>query len=129
MRKVILMMLLAVVSNGAMAEWVKVGSNESTAIYVDQSTIQRAGNMAKMWHLTDYTTPNKDMGEPYLSMKDQNEYDCKESKVRRRASSEHSENMGKGKVVYKDTYTSRWKPVPPESGLEILWKFACLKKK
>lgn len=129
MRKVILMILLAVVSNSALAEWAKVGSNESTAIYVDQSTIQRTGNMAKMWHLTDYATPNKDMGEAYLSMKDQNEYDCKESKVRRRASSEHSKNMGKGKVVYKDTYTSRWKPVPPDSGVEILWNFACLKKK
>lgn len=128
MRKIILMILLAVASNSAMAEWVKVASNENTTIYVDQSTIQRAGKMAKMWHLTDFTTPSKDMGEAYLSTKDQNEYDCKESKLRRRASSEHSKNMGGGKVVYKDTYTSRWKPVPPDSGIEILWKFACLKK-
>ncbi len=128
MRKVILMMLLVVASNSAMAEWVKVGSNENTVIYVDPSTIQRTGNMAKMWHLTDFTTPSKDMGEAYLSTKDQNEYDCKELKLRRRASSEHSKNMGKGKVVYKDSYTSRWKPVPPDSGLEILWKFACIKR-
>ena len=128
MRKVILMMLLAVVSNGAMAEWVKVGSNKNTAIYVDQTTIQRAGNMSKMWQLTDFNTPNKDMGEEYLSTKDQNEYDCKEAKLRRRASSQHSKNMGGGKVVYSDSYTSKWKPVPPDSGLEILWKFACVKK-
>jgi len=128
MRKVILMMLLAVVSNGAMAEWVKVGSNKNTAIYVDQTTIQRAGNMSKMWQLTDFNTPNKDMGEEYLSTKDQNEYDCKEAKLRRRASSQHSKNMGGGKVVYSDSYTSKWKPVPPDSGLEILWKFACVKR-
>jgi len=128
MRKVILMMLLAVVSNGAMAEWVKVGSNKNTAIYVDQTTIQRAGNMSKVWQLTDFNTPNKDMGEEYLSTKDQNEYDCKEAKLRRRASSQHSKNMGGGKVVYSDSYTSKWKPVPPDSGLEILWKFACVKR-
>lgn len=128
MRKVILMMLLAVVSNSAMAEWVDVGSNENITIFVDPASIQRDGNMAKMWHLTDFKTPQKDMGEKYLSTKDQNEYDCKEVKLRRRASSQHSENMGKGKVVYSDSYTTRWKPAPPDSGIEIMWKFACAKR-
>lgn len=128
MRKVILMLLLTVVSNSAMAEWVDVGSNEYTTIFVDPASIQRDGNMAKMWHLTDFKTSQKDMGDKYLSTKDQNEYDCKEVKLRRRASSQHSENMGKGKVVYSDSYTTRWKPVPPDSGIEIMWKFACIKR-
>lgn len=128
MRKVILMMLLTVVSNSAMAELVNVGSNENTSIYVDTATIRRAGNLATMWHLTDFRIANKDMGEAYLSTRDQFEYDCKEPKSRRRASSQHSSNMGKGTVVYSDTYTSKWKPVPPDSGVEILWKFACIKR-
>ena len=128
MRKIILMLLLTVASKGAMAEWVNVGSNENTDIYVDTATIQRAGSMATMWHLIDFKTVHKDMGEKYLSMKEQNEYDCKEAKSRRRASTQHSENMGKGKVVYSDSYTTKWKPVPPDSGAEILWKFACVKK-
>ena len=121
-------MLLAGVSSSAIAEWVNVGRNENTAIYVDQATVQRAGNMATMWHLTDFNNVHEDMGEPYLSTKDQNEYDCKEAKWRRRASSQHSKNMGGGKVVYSDSYTTRWKPVPPDSGIEILWKFACIKR-
>lgn len=128
MRKVILMMLLTVVSTGAMAEWIEVGSNKSTTIYVDPATVKRAGNMATMWHLTDFKTDQKDMGEKYLSTKDQNEYDCKGIKSRRRASSQHSKNRGEGKVVYSDSYTTRWKPVPPDSGIEILWKFACVKR-
>jgi len=128
MRKVILMMLLTVASNSAMAAWIDVGSNESTIIYVDPATVQRTGNMATMWHLTDFKTAQKDMGEKYLSAKDQNEYDCKEVKLRRRASSQHSDNMGEGKVVYSDSFTTRWKPVPPDSGIEILWKFACIKR-
>lgn len=121
-------MLLAAVSSSAMAEWVNVGSNENTAIYVDPATIQRAGDMATMWHLTDFKTAQKDMGDKYMSTKDQNEYDCKEAKYRRRASSQHSGNMGSGKVVYSDSYTTKWKPVPPDSGIEILWKFACVKR-
>ena len=128
MHKVILMMLLAGVSSSAMAEWVSVGSNENTMIYVDQATVKRTGNMATMWHLTDFNSAQKDMGEKYLSTKDQNEYDCKEMRWRRRAASQHSKNMGGGKVVYSDTYTTRWKPVPPDSGVEILWKFACIKR-
>jgi len=129
MHKIVLTMLLAAVSNGVMADWRAVGSNENTTIYIDTATIQRTGHMALMWHLTDFKIPQKDMGDKYLSTKDQNEYDCKEEKLRRRASSEHSENMGKGKIVYSDSYTTRWKPVPPDSGVEILWKFACNKPK
>lgn len=127
MRKVILIMLLTAVSSSAMAEWVAVGSNKYTTIYVDATTIKKVGNMATMWHLTDYTIANQDMGEAYKSTKDQFEYDCKEAKTRRRAASQHSDNMGKGKVVYSDTYTSRWKSIPPDSGEEILLKFACAK--
>lgn len=128
MNKVFLMMLLTVMSNSAMAEWKDVGSNENTTIYVDPATVRRAGNMATMWHMTDFKTARRDMGEKYLSAKDQNEYDCKEMKSRRRAYSQHSENMGKGKVVYSDTYIGKWKSVPPDSGIEILLKFACVKR-
>ncbi|MBI5438516.1 MAG: hypothetical protein HY936_06160 [Nitrosomonadales bacterium] len=128
MRKVILMTLLTVLSNSAMAELINVGSNKNTTIYVDPATIQKSGNMATMWHLTDFKIAQQDMGEKYMSAKDQNEYDCKEIKSRRRAYSQHSKNMGKGKVVYSDTFTSRWRPVSPDSGIEILWKFACVKR-
>ncbi|MDH4285466.1 MAG: hypothetical protein OEV35_09130, partial [Gallionellaceae bacterium] len=96
MRRKILVLLLAMASNGALAAWKQVGSNENTALYIDPSTIQRVGNLAKMWHLTDYRKPTRDISEPYLSAKDQHEYDCKEAKSRRRASSQHSENMGSG---------------------------------
>ena len=111
-----------------MAEWKEVASNKSTAIYVDSAAIRRTGDVATMGHLTDFKSAQEDMGGKYLSVKDQNEYDCKEPKLRRRASFQYSGNMGKGRVVYSDSYTTRWKPVPPESGIEILWKFACIKK-
>lgn len=128
MHKIVLMSLLAAVSNSAMAEWKEVASNKSTAIYVDSATIQRTGHIATMGHLTDFKITQEDMGGKYLSVKDRNEYDCKEPKLRRRASFQYSGNMGKGKIVYSDSYTTRWKPVPPDSGIEILWKFACIRK-
>lgn len=128
MRKVILVIWLSVMSSSAIAEWVKVGSNEKTTIYVDSATVQRTGNMAAMWHLIDFKTAKKDMGDMYVSTKEQNEYDCNEKKLRRRAFSEHSKNMGGGEVVYSDSFTSKWKPVTPESGIQILWETACGKR-
>lgn len=128
MRKVILMMLLAGASSSALAEWVSVGKNEHIGIYVDQTTVKRKGDMSKIWTLTDYANAQKDMGEKYLSTKDQNEYDCKQMKWRRRAASQYSKNMGAGKLVYSDTYTTRWMEVPPDSGTEILLNFACKKR-
>jgi hypothetical protein len=48
MRKPILMMLLAVVSSSAAAEWVELGSNEISTAYSDPATIRRNGDMVKM---------------------------------------------------------------------------------
>lgn len=53
MHKAILMILLAVVSSSAVAEWVQFGGNETITIYVDPATIHKAGNMVKMWFLYD----------------------------------------------------------------------------
>jgi len=62
-------LLLAMASNGALAAWKQVGSNENTTLYIDPSSLQREGNLAKMWHLTDYRKSTRDISEPYLSAK------------------------------------------------------------
>jgi hypothetical protein len=48
MRKLILILLLAVLSSSAMAEWIKVGANDNSTIYADPATIRKEGNMVKM---------------------------------------------------------------------------------
>src|SRR5471030_1082964 len=54
MRKTILMMLLAVVSGSAAAEWEEVANNENATTYADFVTIRKEGNLAKMWDVIDY---------------------------------------------------------------------------
>jgi hypothetical protein len=77
LRKANLMMLLAVVSNFAVAGWVEVGGNETATTFADPATIRKAGNMVEMWHLVDYTKARGIEGiRPYLSMKARDEYDC-----------------------------------------------------
>lgn len=129
MRKVILMLLLAVVSNSAIAEWIGVGSSDGIDIYVDKTTIRKNGSMVKMWSLNDYKTVHKDAyfseGNAYLSIASQGEYDCKGEQARLLSFASYSKNMGYGNAVYSHTDNYIWEPFVPESITEALWKFAC----
>lgn len=127
MRKVLLMLLLAVVSSSAMAEWIKVGSNETGTFYADPTSIIKSSNMVKMRTLHDYKTAIKVAGALFFSSEVQEEYDCKENQSRTLFFSFHSRNMGKGKRVYSDPEPHKWEPARLGSVREILWDFACKK--
>lgn len=128
MRKAILL-LLAVVSSSAAAEWVKVGESDAYSYYIDPATIRKNGNITKLWSLFDYLAADKlPDGSSYLSLKKQSEYDCKEEKYRMLATSAHSKNMGGGVVVFYHTDPLQWRPVSPSSVDEILWEIACGKR-
>lgn len=128
MRKVVLMMLLAVVSSSAMAEWVNYGNNEVMTGYADPSTIRKSGNRVKMWTLSDLHNPKELAGVQFLSMKGQYEYDCKKEQLRPLHLTFHTESMGRGEVISKVDSNTKWEPVPPKSIAEDFLKVACLKK-
>ena len=128
MRKAILMVLLAGVSSSAAAEWVAVGGGETSTAYAEPATIRRAGNTVKMWSLLDFEKARVSATHVYMSVKGQDEYDCKEERSRRLYFSRHSGNMGEGEVVYTNADSDRWEPVPPRSVIGALWKLACEKR-
>lgn len=79
MRKIILMLLLAIVSSNAMAEWVQIGGYGGAAIYTDSSNIQKEDNIVRMWILHNYYIAHRGAGgKTYLSVDEQDEFDCKE---------------------------------------------------
>lgn len=127
MSKTILMLLLAVVSSGAVAEWINVFTDESgSSIYADPTTIQKVGNRVKMWVLFDYRKATLDAGDRIMSIRKHEEYDCKETQVRLLYISKHSGRFTEGKMVYlNDIPNNEWVPVAPSSILEDLWKYAC----
>ena len=126
MRKTIFVLLLAAMSSSAMAEWVKVGSNETDTLYVDPSTIRWADNTAKMWALNDFkVTQRLHEREPFKSEKVEYEYDCKLAQSRLLYFTSHTESMAGGEVVDFNVVPGEWAPVSPNSGLEELWKIAC----
>ena len=130
MRKAILMMLLAGVNSSAAAEWAAIDEAETSTVYADAATIRKAGNMVRMWSLYDFTTPQSgiSVNEPFLSMSNQYEYDCKDKRLRIFAVSFHSGNMAKGKVIKSATRAGDWKSVAPGAISDLLWKIACGKR-
>lgn len=131
--RVIVLMLLVLVSSAAAAEWVKfadAGSGDAYYdTYVDPATIRKSGNMAKMWMLFDFKTTQVLGGDRYLSVKSQQEYDCKDERDRTLYFMYQTGNMGNGGVIQSSDGTpGKWTPVPPGSFREALWNYACGKQ-
>ncbi len=128
MQRIIVLILLAVVSSGATAGgWVKVSYGvNGTTVYADPSTIRKKGSKVKMWVLFDNTKTYADA--PFLSDKEQDEFDCNEEHSRLSVVFAYSENMGKGEVVFKNLTPTTWIPIPPDSVSAVLFSYACDKK-
>ena len=124
MKKLILVLLL--LSTHALADWTRVDRNDDLDAYVDPATIHKQANIVNMWALLDYKTAHQ--WSDYLlywSMKTQREFDCDAGQVHTLNSLFHFEHMGNGQSVYTAPGGTSWRPVPPDSIDEVLWKFAC----
>jgi hypothetical protein len=129
MHRTILVMMLAAMSNSAMAEWVVITDRkaDSLTVYADPTTILKTGNKVKMWSLWDFIqTQVSTNDDKYQSIMAQEEYDCKEDQRRTLFLIYRAENMGEGTtVVSYNRPHSDWEPAPPKSMTNSLLKFAC----
>jgi hypothetical protein len=124
----ILTLLLGVASDNAAAEWIVVNWSDKAIHYADPTSIRRAGDRVKMWHLIDLKTAESTISgvPPFMSSRTQQEYDCKEEQSRVLFVSFHSKNMAEGTAVFRNSYPgSDWSPVPPGTTTNALWKIAC----
>jgi Surface-adhesin protein E len=131
MRKLVLMMLLAVVSNHAMAELVPIGGYGGLTIYTDPSNINKDGDIVRMWNVYNYYTAQRGVGGMiYSSIEQQEEFDCAERKMRTLYFSYRSGNMGQGEPVYSKSFSddTKWDSIEPGSKGERLLLFACSEK-
>lgn len=129
MRKAISALLLVSLASGVQAEWIKTVSGDGLDIYVAPETIRQEGRKIKLWELYSYDSPQVENGKRYLSLKIQNEYDCKEIRVRSLAGVGHAKKMGDGDVRFTDNEPSKWMPVVPDSLGEAIWKLICEEKR
>jgi Surface-adhesin protein E len=130
MKRLLLIILLALRSGLAYAEWVEVGSKvgEGPTTYADPDTILNKGDLVKMWELYDSKTVQTQLGDSFLSFKIQSEYDCTEERRRMLVVTSFSGNMASGKMVSNYSEELKWNSVVPGTVGQSLWKFACQQK-
>jgi len=128
MKRLILTLILAIVSSGAMADWTRLDKTESFTLYVN-AAIDRWGNVTKMSDLRDFKAPQQ-LGSfpPYMSAQVEGEYDCKAARSRTIYMTFFSGNMGKGKVITSGNAPApiEWAPIAEGTIIEVLWRFACV---
>ena len=117
-------------STNVMAEWTALKwthEDGGLTLYVDYTTVRKKDSIVKMLSLVDFEVTEK--GEVDLfSSRAQNEYDCKEKKIRQLFYALYSDSMGKGKMEHSNSEHLKWLPVRPRSMEEAMWKVACGQK-
>lgn len=131
MRRAILMMLLAVVSSNAVAEWVRVTGNETHTYYVNPSTIHKNVDMVNVWVLVDSMNgdTNERLHKQYLSSKEFIEIQCGNGRINILTVTEYSEHLGKGEAIMSHDYaTPEWHSIPPDTIWGAVINIACGKQ-
>ena len=131
LKHIFCVLMLATLANGAAAAWTRVAGNKSVVCYADPATITRSGSFAKMRSLLDFATPQteRSIGEkPYLSQRDEREYDCVNERYRLLHFSLRAGPMFSGALVRSNADEGEWLPMTAGSLGAALWKTACGKK-
>ena len=128
MCNVILMVLLAVVSSNAMAEWESIDVDDDSTTYIDKSTIRKHDQFAKMWTMFDYRKQQKDSHGISKSQTMLIEFDCDDEQFRFLAINYYSGKNGQGKSTFTNSKSSDFSPVPPHTKIQVAFDIACVKK-
>jgi hypothetical protein len=96
--------------------------------YVARSTIRRSGATAQMSDLYDFKTPQFFERRPFLSARNQFEYDCARARRRMLSTTGYSGHMGQGSIVAADASLGVWAPVGDSGVFRDYWKVACAKE-
>jgi len=125
-----LLSLLFLVS-GARAEWVALGRSENFRAYMDQKSVQRNGDFARVSQLMDFVTAQwADERTVVGSIRSLVEYDCSQPRSRTLALEAYSEQMGDGRLVANERVPNpEWEDIKPGSTSEKIRQVVCGKQR
>src|ERR1035437_6313004 len=127
MNKLIFMLLLAVLSSSAMAKWVELeaANFDNKTTYVDPSSIRKTGNIVTMSFIWDFKTAQTYDDKQFMSVKIQEEYNCKKEQFRMVHQSLHSEPMDTGQEIFSKSYSdNKFEPISGSAHQSLL-RMAC----
>ena len=111
-------------------QWALLGTSPANGgmdLYVARSSIRRSGNSAQMWDLFDFKTVHRFEGKPFLSARNDYEYDCARTRRRILSTTGFSGHMAQGSVVASGDSPLAWEPIAPNGPIRDYWKIACTK--
>lgn len=125
-------LLLALLCGGirsALAEWIKMGGNDSVDAYMDLALLEKKGDYVLSWRLFDYRSPQKHpSGTTFSSATTLVATKCSERTEAMLSFIQYTDAMGKGRIVAsREVPRPEWKvtKIAPGSIGEALNKVAC----
>jgi hypothetical protein len=114
-------------NDGSDGEWVSLGRNDKFRVYLDQRSVQRNGDFAQVYQLTDFVTAQwVDERTVVGSIRVLVEYDCSQPRLRTIALEAYSEQMGEGRLVTKEQKPDPgWEGLAPEGTGENVRQMIC----
>ncbi len=109
-------------------QWTLLGTtpaNGGMDVYIARASIRRSGALAQMSDLWDFKTAHVFEGKPFLSTRNQYEYDCVTSRRRMLSTTGFSGHMGQGAVVGSGNSVAAWEEIATTGPVHDHWKAAC----
>lgn len=128
MYKILWMISLGCISQGAWAEWVEIERSEIQTTFANPSVSRTGWSKVRMTQMSDYKAPRRYDDKTFLSVSSQLEFKCKERQMQMLSYTLYSGHMGEGRVVGNREDTGKWNAVTPGSLDETLLEMACEKK-
>jgi len=110
------------------ADWVNIGITDSVVFGIDRASLERDGNVRRVWSMLDYRQPQKNsQGKTYLSSRMLLEFDCLHKQARSRSLAIYSGAHLSGEALTSEGVIAEWQPVPPSSPVFTIMQHACEK--
>ena len=108
------------------ADWVALGLADIGTYGIDRASIEKDGNMRRVWTMLDYREPQRSaQGKTYLSSRALMEMECVKRQVRTRSMALFSgHNLG-GESLTSEGIFEQWQAVPPNSPVFTMFKVVC----
>jgi len=129
MKRLLLAVILLISAAAAHAEWKQIGVQvQGAKAYIDDSTIEKAGDMSKVLVMLDFKKPEiHNAQKPYSSISYLWEFNCAQSKRRPLAINRYSGNKASGTVVQSTPENPEWQFVYPHTIYSAAQEIACAK--
>jgi hypothetical protein len=121
-------MFLMVATCVADADWFVMSnvSDDGYTYYLDPATIEKNGNISRVWELVDYFDIQSQDNDKFISEKILRVYDCNADKSSIETITQYAGRMAGGKIVWTNNYREPiWRTVVQDSLGETLLKIAC----